>query len=490
MQNWPQERNKFRARLLRALLALGAAIAAAALPLAVRADTPAAIAKQLSDNSFTMLNSIDSGSKAGGPMLAPVASLASDAQSLSSALEKGDRTAASHAMAAVIRDRGQIDAARTTKGAPELAQWNSIKGEIAALEAQVTPVAGPVATSAPPPTSPAGAAASLPPEAPAAPRVVINSRSFSGGGVRVRGYFEGTNLKSAGIYDDSTPIKAIRVSDVSGPQRVNFDFGIQDPTPSQTIQVTDALGRMAQAQIAPDAAAVTHSSNGHEKMIELGSGGAMDSDAIASSGPVPVPASHNNTEEIPRADGSESATGAPGRRFPGGVEGPLANVQINVLGVMPSASQPGSYEVVGQISGAGVHRAGVYVNGRLLKPIPIGAGGYNSFDVSFQMPPGQQATIRAYGLGSNFVEASVNASSNGLSTASAPPIIIPGVTNPYGYGSPYGYGAYGSPYGAPSYPGVVSPYGSPYGAPGYGYPAPGYGYPPGTAMPWYRSLIP
>ncbi|MHB8330386.1 MAG: hypothetical protein ACYDD6_12325, partial [Acidimicrobiales bacterium] len=335
---------------------------------------------------------------------------------------------------------------------------------------------------------------------------VISSRSFSRGEVRVHGFFEGTNLRSAGIFDGSTPIKTIAVTDVSGEQRVNFDFGLQDPSASQILKVTDALGREAQAQLAPDAAALTQSHDGHEKMIELGSGGELDSSAVASSAPASIPGSRSdNTEEIPRADGSTDATGAPGRRLPGGVEGPLTNVQINVLGVMPSPSQPGSYEVIGQISGGGVHRAGVYVGDRMIKVIPIGGGGYNSFDVTYQMMQGQQASIRAYGLGSNFVEASVDANSNGLGNASVPPLVVPG-GNPYAYGSPY---AYRSPYGAPVYPGGYPPgygvpgygvpgygapaYGAPgYGAPGYGYPAPGYGYPPGygASVPWYRRLIP
>ncbi|MFZ0658997.1 MAG: hypothetical protein WAM05_09780 [Candidatus Binataceae bacterium] len=484
VRNFLSLRETIWARTVRTTAAMLALMLAAFAPVAARADTPQAVAASLSDAAFAMLNSIDADAKAGA-MLAPVASLASDAQSLSGALDKSDRVAAGHAMAAVVKDRGQIDAARAAKGAPELPQWNAIKGKIAALEAQVTPVAGPVATSAPPASSPLTPSASLPPEAPKAPQVVISSRSFSGGGVRVRGFFEGTNLRSAGIFDGSTQVKNITVSDVSGEQRVNFDFGLQDPSTSQTLEVTDALGRVARAQLAPDAAALTHSSDGREKMIELG-GGELDSEAVASAEPAAIPPTRNNTEEIPRADGSDDATGAPGRRLPGGVEGPLTNVQINVLGVMPSPSQPGSYEVVGQISGAGVRRAGVYENGRMMKAIPISGGAYNSFDVVFQMAPGQQASIRAYGLGSNFVEASVDANSDGMSTASGPPGMVPGMT-PYGYGSPY---AYRSPYGAPVYPGGYPPG---YGAPGYGYPAPGYGYPPGyvaPSTPWYRRLIP
>ncbi len=483
VRNFLSLRDTIRAQAVRASAAILAFALAVFAPVATRADSPQAVASGLSDAAFAMLNSIDADAKAGA-MLPPVASLASDAQSLSGALDKGDRAAAGHAMAAIIKDRNQIDAARAVKGAPDLPQWNSIKGQIAALEAQVTPVAGPVATSAPPASNVLTPSASLPPEAPKAPQVVISSRSFTGGGVRVRGFFEGTDLRSAGIFDGSTPIKTITVTDVSGEQRVNFDFGLQDPSPSQTLEVTDALGRVARAQLAPDAAALTHSPDGREKMIELG-GGELDSEAVASADPAAIPGPRNNTEEIPRADGSEDATGAPGRRLPGGVEGPLTNVQINVLGVMPSPSQPGSYEVIGQISGAGVHRAGVYENGRLMKSIPISGGAYNSFNVIFQMAPGQQASIRAYGVGSNFVEASVDANSEGMSTASGPPVVVVPGANPYGYGSPY---AYRSPYGAPVYPGGYPP-----GYGGYGYPAPGYGYPPGyvpPSTPWYRRLIP
>ncbi|HVA80286.1 MAG TPA: hypothetical protein VNF29_05130, partial [Candidatus Binataceae bacterium] len=289
-RNFRFSRNPMRMRISRAARTLAILMLAAMIPVAARADTPAGVAAELSDAAFAMLNTIDADPKSGGAMLAPVASLASDAQSLQSALEKDDTAAAGHAMAAVVRDRHQIDAAQAAKGAPALPQWNSVKGQIAALEAQVTPVAGPIASSAPPPSNPAAPSASLPPEAPKAPQVVINSRAFSDGAVRVRGFFEGTDLKSAGIFDGSTPVKMVKVSDVSGEQRVNFDFGIQDPTPTQTIEVTDALGRVARAQVAPDAAALTHSHDGHEKMIELG-GGAMDSEAVASSGPAAVPSS-------------------------------------------------------------------------------------------------------------------------------------------------------------------------------------------------------
>ncbi len=467
--------NQPRVSITRAATVLFALAAVASLAIAqsARADSPQALAAELSDSAFAMLNSINSDAKSAGPLLAPVASLASDAQALSTALQKNDRTTASHAMAAVVSDRNQIDTALKAKNAPNVPDWNRVETQIGALEAQVAPVAGPVDASLPP-ASPAPAA-ELPPAAPKEPQIVINSRTFSDGGVRVRGYFEGTDLKSAAIYDGDTAIKQIQVTDVTGEQRVDFDFGLQDPSPSQTIQVTDALGRVARAQLAPDAAALTHSPDAHDKTIELG--GTTAADTVASEEPAPMPPPSANTAEIPREYDGTDDEGAPARRLPGGVGGNnLVNVQINVLAVRPVTSQPGSYEAVGQIAGAGVHRAGVYVNGRLMKPISLTGGSYSSFDVIFPIPPGTQASIRAYGLGNNFVEATIDTNEDALPTYSGP-IVVP--MSPYAYGNPYARPPYGYA------PGYTYP-------PGYSYP-PAYGYPPGytpAPVPWYRRFIP
>jgi hypothetical protein len=448
--------------------------------LPARAESAQAEAMQLSDAAFALLNSVDSNSTLAGPLLAPVASLASDAQSLATALCHGDKTAAAHAMAAVIADRGAIDAT-AAKGSRslDLTRWAAIKGEIASLESAIHPVAGPVGPAPPPAAVSASAAASeLPPAAPAAPRVMITSRVFTNGTVRVKGFLDGTDLKSAGIYAGSQQLRKIDVAGTPGSQRVNFDFGLDDPSPSEIIQVTDNLGRTAEALVAPHASVVARSSDGHEKMIELG--GATTEESVASAGPLTdaVPPSGNNTAEIPRAEEG----GDPLRRLPGGAGGALTGVQINIIGVMPVMSQPGSLEVIGQISGAGVHRAGIYVDGRLVKAIPISAGAYSAFDVTFPMM-GKAATIRAYGVGSNFAEASVDTSDNGMTVDNNPPAY----PNPYYPTTPYGYGV--NPYAQPPYPPGYGP--PPYGAPGYGYPPPNYGYPPPRpATPWWGRLVP
>ena len=90
-------------------------------------------------------------------------------------------------------------------------------------------------------------------------------------------------------------------------------------------------------------------------------------------------------------------------------------------------SATNSYQVIGQIAGANVHRAGIYIDGRLVQPIAVSAGSDTSFNVSFTMF-GKEATIRAYGVGSNFVESSIDLNvANGTVYGSNPPVGV------YGY---------------------------------------------------------
>ena len=72
-----------------------------------------------------------------GPILAPAASLAGDAQTLSTALGAHDNAAASVAMAAVLSDRDKIEAAAKIAGGQYPEQWTFIREKIAALEKQV-----------------------------------------------------------------------------------------------------------------------------------------------------------------------------------------------------------------------------------------------------------------------------------------------------------------------------------------------------------------
>ena len=453
-------------------------------------------ALELSDHAFQMLNAINASSTKAGPILAPVASLAGDAQTLSTALSAHDNASASGAMASILSDRDKIEAAAKIAGGQYPEQWTSIREKIAALEKQVTPVKGAVARSEVP-ESHASVAAAAGESMAAAPRIEIASRVFQAGKVRVKGFFEGTDLKSAGIFDGDTKSRDIDVASTPGEQRINFDFSIEQPSPTQSIRVADVYGREAQAMVSPDPAAVGPM-KGSEEMIEVdpgatasrGEAGPLAESPLASAGP----SRGNNTAEIARP-GDELS---PSRRH---IEansslGPLTNVQINVIDAEELMSAPGNVEVVGQIAGPGVRHAGVYVNGKLVKPIPVSTGGYSAFDLTFPMPAGSDAKIRAYGNGNDFVEASVDTvgGGSGMSEYRNPPMYAAPYgayppspyyrPNPYAYANPYapGYNPYAPGYNP--YAPNPNPYGYP---PGYG--PPPYGTPP-PSKPWYSKLLP
>ncbi len=431
-----------------------------------RAEDARAAAQELSDGAFALLSSVNADAPKAGPMLAPVANLAGDAQTLASATSHGDRKEAGRAMAAVLADEAAIEsAAAGNPGTLDKSRWQSIKVRIAALEKQIQPMKGAVASSAPPPSASVPEPLARPAQSDA-PRVVIDSRTRSGGTVRVKGYLEGTDLKSAGIFAGDHELRDLEVGHTPGEQRLNFNLGLDEVSPGELIRVTDIYGRSAEAMIAPDVAA-SSASDRRDKMIELGGGVAETDEEVASRGPAPG----NNTAEIPPQDEAEVA---PARRLPGGVSH-LSNVQINIIGVTAIPSRPGSFEVVGQIAGSGVRRAGIYIDGRMVKPIPISAGAYSAFDVTFEMEGAGEATIRAYGAGADFVEASIDMTNNGMTVYSSRPAypvypaypaypVAPGYPNPYAYGrSPYAPSPYGSvnPYAPQPYPyGYPPPYGS------------------------------
>ncbi len=449
------------------------------------ADDMQAQALEISDHAFAMLNAINAASTKAGPMLAPAASLAGDAQTLSTALGAHDNAAASAAMAAVLSDRDKIEAAAKIAGGQYPEQWTSIREKIAALEKQVPASSGSGSIARSDASAPESHASGSPPageeKMPDAPKIEVASRVFQAGTVRVKGYLEGTDLKSAGIFDGDTKSRDIEVASVPGEQRLNFDLSIEQPSPSQSIRVTDSYGREAQAMVAPDAARVG-AMRGSEELIEVdpgaaaspGEAGPLAESPLASAGP----AVRNNTAEIARP-GDELS---PSQRHISASSslGALTNVQINVIDAEEAMAAPGMVEVVGQIAGPGVRRAGVYVNGRLARPIAISAGGYSAFDLTFPMPAGGAATIRAYGSGNDFVEASVDTVGGGAGMTE--------YRNSPMY-PPYGaYPAYPPYYGANPYA-----YANPY-APGYNPYAPNpypYGYPPPPAkIPWYNRLLP
>ena len=463
-----------------------------ALPIVLHAEDLQAKASQLSDSAFRLLGSINTGSGKASPILTPVASLAGDAQTLSAALTANDRAGASRAMASILSDRAQINSlAPDNSRGMNLSDWEALKSQISELEKGIPAAKGEPASTVASATTRAGSASSAAPPAaeklPAPPTVAIASRVFKAGSVRVKGFLQGTDLKSAGIYDDEQKSKDIDVASTRGDQRVNFDFTIQTPSPGQSIRVADIYGREAHAMVAPDSSLVA-STHGREELIEVEPGGsasgAMDG-PLASSGRAP----RNNIAEIPRPADELS----PSHRHMGAGSslGALTDVQINVIDAEEVMSAPGNVEVIGQIAGRGVRRAGVYVNGRLAKPIPISMGGFSGFDVTFPMPPRSAASIRAYGNGSDFVEASIETSGKGagdLNTFNNPPMYAPPgypayPASPYARPNPYAYGT--NPY-------APNPYANGYGTPPYYGAPPPYGYPPQPPpkRPWWSRILP
>ena len=430
-----------------------------------RCDDVHVNAQHLSDSAFAILNSLssDSSKSGAGDVMSAMASFAGDAQTLSAALAKGDHDSAGSAMTALIADRRAVDEALVRNPhAIESAKWAPLKAELASLQSQVP--AGSVTSAAPgdsrsdvvrPPASEA-AAATLDGSA---PRVEITSRVTDDSGLHLKGYLQGTNLKSAGIYDGEAMIQKIDLAPVTGAQRVLLDFTLEQVSPAELIRVSDATGRSAEVRIADNSAPPVES-GGHEKMIELGGSGAP-----ADAPPVELASrGSRNMAEIPSK--------SPSRRHihAGDTLAPLGDVQINILGIQQSMSEPNSYQVIGQIAGTNVHSAGIYIDGRLVKPIPITPGSDTSFNVGFTMF-GAEASIRAYGAGSNFVESSIDLSTaNGTVFGANPPVAVypypvnPYARNPYGYpANPYGSGANSCPpgYGMPSYGGTCQPLRSP-----------------------------
>lgn len=454
-------------------------------PSAARSDDIRADAQQLSDSAFAILNGLtsDSTKSTASDAMGAMASFAGDAQTLSAAIAKGDYDAAGAAMTALVADRRAVDEAMVKNPhAIESSKWSPLKAELASLQSRVPATSASIAKAAPAESRsdvvkpPASEAAATVPDG-SAPRVEITSRETDDSGLHIKGYLQGTDLKSAGIYDANAMIQKIDLAPVPGAQRVLLDFKLEQVSASETIRVEDSSGRAAEVHIADNSAPGVET-GGHEKMIELGGGtGATDAPPIemASRGP-------SNAAEIPSK--------SPSRRHMHANDNlaPLTDVQINILGVQQSMSATNGYQVIGQIAGANVHRAGIYIDGRLVQPIAVSAGSDTSFNVSFTMF-GKEATIRAYGVGNNYVESSIDLNvANGTMYGSNPPVgvyaypVNPYPVNPYAR-NPYGYPANPPPYG---YPNGAYPNGYPNGGYPNGYPNGAY---PPPSRPWWSKIF-
>jgi hypothetical protein len=474
--------------------ALLGALLCASIPAARAADDPKGASSELSNQAFTLLNSLNAPDADGAAnpeakaLLGPVASFAGDAQTLSQALGAGDDAGARRAAASLDSDLAAIDAAlKLHRRAIEAGRWDALKHQLATIEKSL-PHAPPAPPVPPAPASAAPPSAPLPTEgepapasAPASssadsggPTLKIESRSLEGNVVQLKGYFEGSALRSAGIYEGAQQVKPMKVDHVIGRQKVEFQLALHDADISTNLRVIDQAGRMATASVFADdstAMATTSTESGVE--VDRGAGSASGS----------------NTEEIPnatsppggpeepaaRADEGLGGTGIGGGLVGGGIGAPMGNIQINIEAVNPINPVSHLYQVVGQIIGHGVRRAGIYIDGRLVKRLPVSRGNLSNFATTFRLSGGT-ATIRAFSAGNQYVESSIAMPSAGV--PSMPPMVVaPYGMSPYSpFGmNPYAMDPYGTVYGAsPSYGYNISPYGitrypiSRYGASPYG----------------------
>jgi len=472
-------------------------------PRPVAAKEPKDAATELSDEAFVLLNSLNGGGEKSKALLGPVAGFAGDAQTLSSALAGGNRAGAGRAMAALQSDRDAVDAAiKASPGVLNQPKWDSLKRDLDDLAKAVPPSASPSEANA---GRSAGDGAE---RGGTGLTVKIESVTVdSDHNTHVKGWLRGRELKSAGVYSDERQIRSFKIAPAPGSLRIEFDIALEQVEPGTVIRVYDMAGHSAEAAIAsgitaePTTPAEGSSARPDATAGRVGESTAPEDDSYEAGGA--------NTAEIP-----SGAPPSPSKRHVRSrVTGALASVRIQIENTMLVDPMLREYQISGQISGRGVERAAIFVDGQLAEEIPldvVDGFGHRLFNLTFAMR-GREATIRVYGAGDQYVENSIQ-----MPVAVIPgPAAIPGYgANPYGYGvNPYGYGVNPYGYGGNPYSYGANPYGAnpsgrpinPYGNanPGYngynmnGNAVPGYGNPYGNPYPnnppprnnWWQQLL-
>ena len=443
-----------------AALALAIILATTQLAGVARAEDATAVASRVSDGAFAMLNGLHGhDGAASNAAMGAVAIFAGDAQALSRALAAGDRDGAPSALATLESDRDAVDSAVAANPALfNAANWNRIKTEMTTLAKELGPAgvtrrtSAAAASTSGPATAPAhvsATAASMSAVSAAAPpQVVVESRRAEGTAIHLKGYIEGSDLKRGGIYAGAREVRAFEISRVAGEQRINFDIGVESPAPNATLRIYDAKGRMAQAPVA-DATVMAAAAPETDAGLSGAPGGAEPADAPE----IPqLPRSASAAAEAPTVEGGvevfrnkRSGSGSAGsgvntaeipghgtpRKSPSKrhtMSSQLGNVQITITAENLIDPVSSTYELAGQIEGHGLSRAGIYDARRLVSPITIEFGSdVTKFDKRFTTDGGA-ITIRAYGVGDQYVESSVDLSNAAVASAgdSAGTSMIPG----------------------------------------------------------------
>jgi hypothetical protein len=361
------------------------------------------LSAHFAEQSFALLNSVSNqGGDHPNPLLGPVASFVGDADSVRRSLAINDLRTATPQIVTLQADTAAIDQAlKQHANAIAARQWNELKRQVEQLAREIPSCGGACAAPA------AAVSDSMPTKDRStnsyAPQIVINSRESTGGTVRLKGYFEGTALKSAGVFEGPNRLKAFKVDGIPGRQRVEFDLRLEDPSAATTLRVIDADGRTAEAYaLAPDVRSSAAAEISPEETAPI-----VPTDNSVTAG------GDSSIAEIPSHG---PLMPSPSKRHT--LASKLGDVRIDIAAVTETGAMPPTYEIAGQISGRGITRAGIYLDGRLVRPIPITPSASLTNFHQRIVAKGGVATIRAYAIGDQFVEQSVDLSD--ATVASAP----------------------------------------------------------------------
>jgi hypothetical protein len=392
-----REANRARGRLKRRRQCLGCVLLLIVLAgLVDRYEARAADVRSdsaiLANQSFGLLDKLSKAGSSANPLLGPVASFCGDAETLRQSLARGDLREADSQMISLQADRDAVDQALKVHPNPiALRDWTALRAQLDELAREI-PSCGTNCDAArdakPNHNVPSRAGTSSTGDS---PRIVVASRDSDNGIVRLKGYFEGSDLKSAGIYEGQDELKAFNVDGVPGRQKVEFDLRLRSPSSATVLRIADSNNRMTEAfLIAPGGP--TLSSAMSSKNSDL----AARPPASREAGP---PSEGAAIAEIPSY---RALTPSPSKRHI--LDGNLASAKIDILAMTRTRNLPPTYQIIGQIAGRGITRAGIYLDGRLLEPIPVIAGAsYTTFDRQI-IADGGSPTVRAYGVGNRFVE--------------------------------------------------------------------------------------
>jgi hypothetical protein len=391
------------------------------VPLSYAGDIES-VSARLTEQSFRLLDQLST-HDADHPnsLVGPVAVFAGDADGLRRALTMGDVRSVHSRMASLQADASKLDHVLSQyPNAIAAIQWSSITHQMLELTHEIEP-GGPgssvpnsfgtredkrcegcrIETAAKKPIP------AVPNEANGAddgPRILITSRESAGGFLWLKGYFEGNALNSAGLFEGASQLKAFKVSGITGRQRVDFDLRLEEPSSATILRVSDIDGRTVEAPVL----GVDSPWPRLPPPTEIPSGSTPPIAPPDGRGVSPNSDEDSTTAEIPSHG---PLLPSPSKRH--ALVSKLGDVQIRILNVKRTSDFPPTYEIIGEIAGRGITRAGIYLNGRLLQSIPIiDSADDTRFERRIIVREGS-TVIRAYTAGNYFVEQPIDLSDAG-----------------------------------------------------------------------------